>query len=309
MRREGINYLINKNALILCLLILFISGRGFAQQQRLYNYNQYADNLTPVNAAYALLDKAGSVSVLGSKQLVGIDGAPQSFMLTANFPIPSVNASVGFYVLNEKIAVENQTAVNAYFAKAIQLTEQTYLSVALNVGVRNYTGNYSQLDPFDTQFSNDIRETKPNLGFSIMLYNNNYYMGLSVPELTIRSLGTASTEQPTYLRSHYYFTGAYLAEVNDYLKIKPATLILYTKGSPMIANLSSTAYLKDQLGLGINYRTDKTTAATLSILSKTIRIAYSYQFGTSAMPSGTNTTTHEIGIRYRFGNTQDITLL
>jgi type IX secretion system PorP/SprF family membrane protein len=308
MRREGIKYLRDKNTLILCLLIL-ISGRGFAQQQRLYNYNQYADNLTPVNAAYSLLDKAGSVNILGSKQLVGINGAPQSFMLSANFPIPSVNASAGLYVLNEQIAVENQTAVNAYFAKAIQLAEETYLSVALNAGLRNYIGNYSQLDPFDTQFSNDIRETKPNLGFSVMLYNNNYYMGLSVPELTIRSLGTASIEQPTYLRSHYYFTGAFLARVNDYVKIKPATLILYTKGSPMIANLSGTAYLKDQFGLGINYRTDKTAAATLSVIGQALRLQYSYQFGTSSAPSGANTVAHEIGITYRFGNTQDISLL
>jgi type IX secretion system PorP/SprF family membrane protein len=299
----------NKRTLILCLLIVLISGRGFAQQQRIYNYNQYADNLTAVNAAYALLDKAGSASILGSKQLVGIDGAPHSFMLNANFPVASMDASVGFYVLNEQIAVENQTSVNAYFAKAIQLTESNYLSVAINAGLRNYTGNYSQLDAFDAQFSQDVRETKPNIGFSVMLYSANYYVGLSVPEFTIRSLGAASALQPAYLRSNYYFTGALLAQVNDYLKLKPATLILYTKGSPMTANVSTTAYLKDQLGLGINYRTDKTAAATLSIISKTLRIAYSYQFGTSSMPSGTNTATHEVGISYRFGSTSIISLL
>jgi type IX secretion system PorP/SprF family membrane protein len=295
--------------MILCLLILWISGRGFAQQQRIYNYNQYADNLTPVNASYALLDKAGSVSVLGSKQLLGIDGAPHSFMLGGNFPIASMDASAGFYVLNEQIAVENQTSINAYFAKAIQLTEEGFLSVAINAGLRNYTGNYSQLDAFDAQFSNDVRETKPNIGFSVMLYSSNYYVGLSVPELTIRSLGNASTLQPSYLRSNYYFTGAFLGQVNDYLKIKPATLILYTKGSPMVVNVATTAYLKDQIGFGVNYRTDKTAAATLSIISKTLRIAYSYQFGTSAMPSGTNTATHEVGISYRFGRTGNMQLL
>lgn len=295
----------NKITLIRCLLLLLISSSGFAQQQRIYNYNQYAENLTPVNAAYALLDKVGSVSVLGSRQLVGIDGAPHSFMLSGNFPISSMNASVGLYVLNEQIAVENQTSVNAFFAKAIQLTETNFLSVAINAGLRSYTGNYSQLDAFDSQFSNDIRETKPNIGFSVMLYSDTYYVGLSVPELTIRSLGTASVLQPSYLRSNYYFTGALLAQVNEYLKIKPATLILYTEGSPLVANLSGTAYLKDQVGFGLNYRTDKTAAATLSLIGKTFRIAYSYQFGTSATPSGTNTATHEIGINYRFGNTKN----
>jgi len=289
--------------------MLCMAGTGFAQQQRLYNYNQYADNLTPVNAAYSLLDKASSVSVLGNRQLVGIDGAPRSFMLNANFPLVSSDAAMGFYVMNEKIAVENQTAFNAFFAKAIQLTPRDFLSVAINAGVRNYVGNYSQLDAFDPQFNADIRETKPNIGFSVMLYSTNYYLGLSVPELSIRSLGTASALQPNYLRSHYYFTGGFIADVNDYLKIKPATLILYTKDSPVVGNLSATAYLKEQLGLGANYRTDKTAAGTLSVIGKSFRLAYSYQFGVSNRPTGTNTNVHEVGISYRFGNIANYKLL
>lgn len=294
---------------ILCLLMLCMGSTALAQQQRLYNYNQYAQNLTPVNAAYSLLDKASSISVLGSRQLVGIEGAPQSFMLNASFPLISSDAAMGFYVMNEKIAIENQTAFNAFFAKAIQLTAKDFLSVALNAGVRNYTGNYSQLDPYDPQFNADIRETRPNIGFSVMLYSNNYYVGLSVPELSIRTLGTASAEQPNYLRSHYYFTGGYITDVNDYLKIKPATLILYTPGSPLVGNFSATAYLKEQLGFGANYRTDKTAAGTLSFLSTSFRLAYSYQFGVSSNPTGTNTTVHEVGITYRFGNTANNRLL
>jgi type IX secretion system PorP/SprF family membrane protein len=294
--------------LILCMLIL-ISSRGFAQQQRLYKYNQYPDNLTPVNSAYSLLDKASSVNVLGSRQLVGIEGAPTSFMLNGNFPLISSDAAVGFYVMNEKIAVENQTAFNAFFAKAIQLTPNDFLSVAINAGVRNYTGNYSTLDAYDPQFNADIRETKPNIGFSVMLYSRSYYVGLSAPELSIRTLGTASALQPNYLRAHYYFTGGFIADVNDYLKIKPATLILYTNGEPVLGNLSATAYLKDQLGLGANYRTNKTAAGTLSFIGKSFRIAYSYQFGLSSNPTGNNTTVHEVGISYRFGNIANYKLL
>ncbi|WP_439698331.1 PorP/SprF family type IX secretion system membrane protein [Mucilaginibacter sp. AW1-7] len=294
---------IKKNTIKLSLILAFtICSKVFAQQQ-IYNYSQYADNLTAVNPAYSILDKAGSVSVLGRKQFIGIDGAPSSLMLNANFPIESINGAAGVYVLNDQAAVEKQIEANVFFAKGVQLTQTDYLAVALNLGVRNYVGNYSQLDATDPQFMNDVRETKPNIGFGVMLYSANYYLGLSVPEFTIRSLGTASQQQANYLRTHYYFTGACLADVSDDVKVKPATLVSYVNGSPVLANISGTLYLKEQLGIGLNYRTDKKAAAMLSVIGKAFRVGYSYQFGTSSNNlGGVNITTHEVSISYRFGN-------
>jgi type IX secretion system PorP/SprF family membrane protein len=292
-----------KNTITLSLVLaLATCSKVFAQQQ-IYSYSQYADNLTAVNPAYSILDKAGSVSVLGRKQFIGIDGAPSSLMLNANFPIESITGAAGVYVLNDQAAVEHQIEFNAFFAKGIQLTQTDYLAVSLNAGVRNYVGNYSQLDASDPQFMNDVRETKPNIGFGVMFYSANYYVGLSVPEFTIRSLGTASEQQANYLRTHYYFAGAYLADVSDDVKVKPATLVSYVNGSPVLANISGTLYLKEQLGIGLNYRTDKKAAAMLSVIGKAFRVGYSYQFGTSSNNlGGVNITTHEVSISYRFGN-------
>ncbi len=291
-------------------MLVSISYNKVWAQQQIYSYSQYADNLTAINPAYSLLDKAASVSVLGRKQFIGIDGAPSSVMVNANFPIESVNGAAGLYVMNDQAAVEHQVEVNAFFAKSIQLTGADFLAVSLNAGIRNYVGNYSQLDASDPQFMNDVRETKPNIGFGVMLYSTDYYLGLSVPELSIRSLGTASEQQANYLRTHYYFTGAYLADVSDDVKFKPATLVSYVKGSSVLANVSGTMYLKEQLGVGLNYRTDKKAAAMLSVIGKAFKVGYSYQFGTSSNNlGGINIATHEVSISYRFGNVTGSKLL
>lgn len=301
---------IKKTIIALSILLLSASFKQAFAQQQIYSYSQYADNLTPVNPAYSLLDKAGSVSVLGRKQFIGIDGAPSSVMLNANFPIESVNGAAGVYVLNDQAAVEHQIEANVFFAKGVQLTQTDFLAVSLNLGVRNYVGNYSQLDASDPQFMTDVRETKPNIGFGVMLYSTNYYLGLSVPEFTIRSLGTASEQQANYLRTHFYFSGAYLAVVGDDVKFKPASLVSYVNGSPVLANVSGTLYLKEQLGIGLNYRTDKKAAAMLSVIGKAFRVGYSYQFGTSSNNlGGVNIATHEVSISYRFGNVTGSKLL
>jgi len=283
------------------ILLLLTGSRAWAQQNN-FSYNQYADNLTPVNPAYSLLDKANNFNVLGRKQLIGLQGAPGSLLVSGSFPLESIGAAAGLFVVNDKFAVENQTEINAFFAKSIQLTSQTYLSVSINAGVRSYVANYSTLDPSDPVFMQDIRETKPNIGFGVMFYSENYYVGVSVPELSFRNLGTASVQQANYLRSHYYFCGGYLADLNEDVKFKPATLVSYLNGSPVVADFSGTFYMKETLGLGVNYRTNKQVAGILSVNANSFKVGYSYQFGTSSNNlGGFNNATHEVSISYRWG--------
>ncbi|MFA6085502.1 PorP/SprF family type IX secretion system membrane protein [Mucilaginibacter sp.] len=296
--------------LISLTLLLVTTGSSVMAQQNTFNYNQYADNLTPVNPAYSLLDKAGSINVLGRRQFVGIQGAPTSLLMSLSLPIESINASAGVFVVNDKFAVENQTEINAFFAKAIQLTGETYLSVSINAGIRNYVANYSTLDPSDPTFSNDVRETKPNIGFGVMFYGENYYIGVSVPELSFRNLGTASVLQANYLRSHYYFSAAFISKINDDINFKPATLVSALSGSKAIFNFSGTFYLKNTFGVGANYNTKKQLAGILSVNVSNFKVGYSYEFGTSSNNfGGFNNATNEVSLSYRFGKTGQNKLL
>jgi type IX secretion system PorP/SprF family membrane protein len=295
--------------LLLSILLMVCSNRLIAQQQ-IYAYSQYADNLTPINPAYSMLDKAGSLNLMGRKQFIGINGAPTSLLFSGSLPIESIGGAAGIYVLNDQVAVEKQLEVNAFFAKAIQLTGNDYLAVSLNAGVRNYNANYSSLDSYDPEFKDDVRETKPNIGFGVMFYSDNYYLGVSVPELSIRSLGTASVQQANYLKNHFYFSGAYLTNLGEDIKFKPSTLVSYVNGSPLLADITGTIYLKEQLGLGASYRTNKKASGIISVITETFKVGYSYQFGTSSNNlGGFNTTVHEVSLGYRFGKTGERKLL
>ncbi|CAN5383534.1 type IX secretion system membrane protein PorP/SprF [soil metagenome] len=291
-----------KRTLIIFLgLVLLTAGRSLAQQNA-FTYTQYADNLTPLNSAYSVVDKAGSISLLGRKQFVGIQGAPTTFLFNGNFPLENINSAVGLSVLNDQFAVEHQTEINAYFAKAIQLEANGYLAVSLNAGIRNYSANFSSLDPSDPSFRDDVRQTKPNLGFGVMYFTDTYYIGLSVPELTITNLGTASVQDANNFKNHYYFSAALITKVSEDILFKPATLVSYSKGVPVVADISGTFYLKDQFGIGANYRTNNQLAGIITVNLSTFRVGYSYQFGTGSNNfGGFNNATHEVTLSYRFG--------
>jgi len=291
-----------KKALILFALFFLMLIGGVKAQQQLFTYTQYMDNLTPLNPAYSLLDKTGSVSTMARKQFIGINGAPATYLLNGNLPIESINASAGLTLFNDVFAIENQTEVNAYFAKAIQVGPKDFLGVSLNAGLRNYVANFSSLDPTDPSFRNDVRETKPNVGFGIMYFTDWYYLGISVPELTITSLGTASVQDNTNFRNHYYFSGALLTNLDEDIKFKPATLVSYANGLPVTVDISGTIYLKDILGLGVNYRTNKQMAGIFTLNVDAFHVGYSYEFGVNTQNlGGFNNATHEITLSYRFG--------
>lgn len=285
------------------LSVIILSALQVNAQQP-FNYTQYMQNLTPYNSAYALLNAAASVNVLGRRQWVGVDGAPSTFLFNWSFPAERIGATAGLIAVQDKFAAENITEVSAFIAKAVQLTENDYLSASFNAGIRNYTANYSALDPMDPKFSDDIRETIGTVGLGVMLYNaDKYYIGASLPRLSIRSLGKASEEDNRFLRNSYYFSGAYLQPLGKNVKVKPAALISYTRGLPALYDFSATFFLLDQVGMGLNYRTSNEIAGILSFLFKSnIRAGYSYQVNTGTQRIGNaGNGTHELSVGYYFG--------
>jgi type IX secretion system PorP/SprF family membrane protein len=290
-------------AVLLMLLVLLLGTEVKGQTQQ-FSYTQYMDNLTPLNPAYSLLDKAGSVNMLGRKEWVGVDGAPTTFLFNGNIPIPSISAAAGAIVLNDQFAIERQTEVNAFFAKSIQLGAESHLGVSLNAGIRNYVANYSQLAANDPVFATDVRQTKPNVGFGVLYYTDWYYLGVSVPELTFTSLGTASIQTNNNFINHYYFSGALITDIDEDIKFKPATLFSYASGVPLVADFSGTFYLKETLGLGVNYRTNNEMAGIITVNVSSFHVGYSYQFGTTSNNlGGANIPTHEVTLSYRLGKT------
>jgi len=298
-----IKFIKNKITAVLIVVLFFLAVATNAQaQQQPFSFTQFMDNLTPLNPAYSLVDNTGSVNTMGRKQWVGVEGAPTTFLFNGNIPFESINSAAGLIVFNDQFSVEHETEANAYFAKAVQLGENQFLSVSINAGVRNYVANYSTLDPTDPEFRNDVRTTRPNIGFGVLYFTDWYYIGISAPELTINTLGNASAADNTSFREHYYFSGALVTDVNEDIKFKPAFLVSYAKGVPLITDLAGTFYMKDVLGLGADYRTTKQLAGIITVTVDAFRIGYSYQFSTASENlGGLNNATHEITLSYRFG--------
>jgi type IX secretion system PorP/SprF family membrane protein len=283
-----------------CIGLLSFAGTVRGQQG--LSYTQNIDNQTPINSTFSLLQPYGSVNTLVRKQWAGIEGAPTTYLVNGNAPIKSINGTVGFIVENDVFAVEHLTEANLFFAKGIRLSDNQNLAVSINAGFRNYAANYSGIDASDPVFRDNIQETRPNVGFGVMYYTRFYYVGLSLPELNIRTLGNASVEDNTNFTNHYYLTAGTGSQVNEDYKFKYAAVLSYSKDVPVLADVSTMLYVKDVLGIGVNYKTDKEAAGMFSINYNMFHVGYAYQFGTSSTNiGGFSNATHEVTVGIRFG--------
>lgn len=272
-----------------------------ANCQQTFSYTQYMNNLTPINSAYSLMDNDGSFNMLARKQWAGINGAPTTLFFNGNIPLEKINGSAGLIFENDKFGPESLTEINAFYAQSVKIGDDVFLALSLNAGFKNYVANYSGLDPNDPALT-DVRENKPNLGFGVLFYTPAFYIGVSVPELTIRNLGEASLLDNNYFRNNYFFTAGITAKLSEGIKFKPAALVSYTRGVPLITDMSGTFVFGDFLGVGLNYRTNTDAALIISTDFSLFHVGYSYQFSTSGSTiGGYNNATQEITIGIRFG--------
>ena len=283
--------------------IVFLSFTANAQYQQ-FSFTQNISNPITFNPAYSVKMDEANVEAIVRKQWVGVPGAPTTYALNASMPISSINGAAGITVLNDTYTIEKNALVNVFFAKAIKLSYSSSLAVSLNVGVRNYEANYTSANSadgisVDNLFANNINEVKPNLGLSMLFYGDKYQIGLSAPQIVIKSFGNQSAQSAV---NNYYLSAGYTTRDDDDLKVSYAGLMSYANNQPIIADVSVLTVIKKQLGLGVNYRTNNEIAGIFSIDFDKIHLGYSYQFGLQSSNLGSfNNATHEVVLGIRFG--------
>jgi type IX secretion system PorP/SprF family membrane protein len=280
------------------LLLTFIATKA----QQTTTYTQYINNITPINPVYSLFQQGGSINTTIRKQWIGVPGAPTSYLFNGSLPVESINASAGLIATNDDVAIEHLTEVNAFFAKGIRLDKKISLGVAINAGFRKYVADYSQINSADPVFSNDIHQSQPNIGFAVMLYSDQYYFGVSVPELSIFTLGNASVQNNVDFQTHYCFVAGATTTLSDDCQLKYSGLLSYVKGAPALGDVSALVYVRNTLGVGLNYKTNNEVAGMVSVNYDRFRIGYSYEFATNSNSIGSMVnSTNEISLGFRFG--------
>lgn len=213
------------------------------------------------------------------------------------------DATAGVNVRHESLAVEKLTEASAFFAKSVRISESEYVGVSLNAGLSYLDGLFSQLDPMDPAFRDDVHETDALVGFGVVLYRpERYYVGLSLPRLMLGSLGVGAESRYNF-RNLYHLSAGVLLPLGTDFHIRPSLLLTHSESLRPQAEAAVMVFVKRVFGLGVNVRSYGELAGMAQINMSSFGIGYSYQFNPKNEPLNRriSNSTHELGMSYRFG--------
>ncbi|MDB2606140.1 type IX secretion system membrane protein PorP/SprF [Zobellia sp.] len=298
-----------KNILIVPFLLIIsiwtISGQQDAQ------YTQYMYNTVAVNPAYAGSRGVLSIAALHRSQWVGLDGAPTSQTLNIHTPI-SNRVGLGLSIVNDEIGngTNQDTYFDAVFSYTVPTSENGKLSFGLKAGGHLLNIDFNQLRNYDPSIAavgqtNIDHRFSPNFGAGIYYHNEQFYMGLSVPNILQTEHFDSSGNNSSFIakeRMNWYLITGYVFEINPDLKLKPALLFKAVEGAPLQADLSGTVLLHDKVSLGAAYRWDAALSALVGFqLNEKLMLGLAYDREITELGSTSfNDGSFEIFLRFEF---------
>jgi type IX secretion system PorP/SprF family membrane protein len=297
--------MIQKSSLIKSLILVFIgllSMQVSAQQDP--QYTQYMYNTMSVNPAYAGQRDVLSATGLYRTQWVGIDGAPKTMTFGIHSPLKNNRLGLGLNIVSDQIGPANETTIDANFSYSLPMNKfgDILLSFGIKGGFHVLGTDWSKglyQNP-DRLFNENLNFISPTIGTGLYLHSDYWYVGVSVPNFITTNHYSDLKESLAVERIHYFLIGGYVYDLSENTKLKPAFLVKGVSGSPLIADLSLNALVKDKLTLGLGYRWGDSVSGMVGFqISDEIFIGYAYDLTTTNL-NNYNSGSHEIMIRFEF---------
>lgn len=289
-------------------VILFSSSMGIAQQ--LPQFTQYMYNTISINPAYAGSRETLSIVGLHRSQWVGLEGAPTTQTLSINTPLRNDKVGLGFSFINDELGYENFSYLYADFSYNINTSEDTKLYFGIKGGFTSYSldAEYRASQANDPAIFGIEDRWSPNVGAGVYWTSDRWYLGLSAPRIlntdTNRKDGFEALE-----RVSYYFTGGYVFDLSENVKLKPAALLKATNGAPLSFDITANFLFNEKFWIGAGYRFDERAGEFAGLVdfqvSKQLRIGYSYGYPISDLRPYTSGT-HEVLLMFEIFKSQRI---
>ena len=180
-------------------------------------------NMNVINPAYAGSKESLSVTALYRNQWSALDGAPETYTLSAHAPFGD-KVGLGLSAIKDELGPVSETNVYADFSYTLQVSDAIYVALGIKAGATFHDIGLTNLvlqDPNDPFFAENVNTTTPNVGAGAFLYGDNFYVGLSVPNFLTSTHLDANGLKIGSETNHYFATAGYVFQVSD--NVKPGT--------------------------------------------------------------------------------------
>ncbi len=287
-------------------IVLILSVNTYSQQDP--QYTQYMYNTMSINPGYTGSTKVATVTLLARTQWVGIDGAPDTQVLSYDTNLDWRGLGLGFNVVNDKIGPSREITLDGNLSYGIRLNEDAKLALGLKLGIRHLNVDWGLVNLKDDNDENTQNFNKflPSVGAGIYYYTNKFYLGVSVPNILTTKHYNEVNQKVGYERFHMFGIMGYVFDLTETIKLKPSVLVKGVEGAPLSVDLSANLLFNKRFYVGLAYRWDDACSAMIGFhVNDRILIGYGYDLTTSSY-SPYNSGTHEVVLQFKFPRIKNI---
>lgn len=264
-----------------------------------YTYNHYSIN----PAATGITDNL-PLSFTYRKIWAGIAGSPSIQYLSGNMNIyKDMGAGVNFF--NYQAGPLRKTGMELTYSYHIEFESDMKLAFGLSGLFYQFHLKKTDMtveEPEDPVFIGEEGMIIPDVSFGTYLYDEDYFIGLSVPQLFNRNVDLKSDNilQEKQVR-HYYLFGGYNFEINPDLVLKPSLLLKFIEVGLYQVDVNAQVQYKDAFLFGLSFRSSDAIIFQLGFKYEELLVGYAYDLSISGLSSSTFGS-HEIYVRYLLPN-------
>ena len=278
------------------ITLLLVLGFYTASAQQDPQYTQYMYNMSVVNPAYAGSNEGLTLTGLYRDQWSKLEGSPTTFTFSAHAPVGS-KVGLGLSAIKDELGPIKETNIYADFSYSLYLGGSAKLALGLKAGATFHDVGLADLDlqdPSDPFFSENISNTYPNVGAGAFFYTDNFYLGVSVPNM-IKSVHLDENGMKFGSEvQHFFATAGYVFQVSDNFKLKPSTMVKSAFDTPISFDVNLNALFYDRFEIGGSYRYEDSFSGIVGFqVTDYLRIGYAYDHIISDLNAYTDAS-HEI---------------
>jgi len=282
-------------------LLLMVVVAAYSQNTLIPSVSNYHLTWTTINPAFTGFRDAISISSLYRSALYGEVG-PSDMQLNVHSPVGGSKVAIGGVVAYDNVPdVQNLYAFMSTYAYRLYLGSGR-LSFGLSAGIYGMNSDLSKIDLRDIgdpAFPADpYQQWFPNFGTGVLYYAENYFIGISAPELLSIPTENQSIGDFDFNNYRFILTGAYQFNFSEAFRLKPSVLVDYNRSSTTFKASLTAGLLDSRIYIGGAYDYPNFAIALLNFqINPQWLIGYAYAFNTGPVHTYLGGS-HEVVLRW-----------
>jgi type IX secretion system PorP/SprF family membrane protein len=306
----------NKMKKILISIFLLTVTASYSQELNVPVATQYlADNPYVISPSYAGIGDNLRINLNGYQQWVGVEDAPRSQALYADFRVLS-QSGVGLTLYNDSNGNTKQTGGKLTFAHHIILDYYTkqYLSFGLSYIYNSFRIDVPDLSnlPPDAGIDGDRSTNNNNFEVGLLYRNRNFYFSGTATNILKKDMDFTTTKVEPNLLANYQLYSGYVFDIGNRAELEPSAYYQLFQSDGRSNTDLNLKYRKfnryeDYYWVGATYRflNDQIgkplgVGPMVGFTKGYISMGYSYQVTLNNDLASHNSGTHSLTIGFRF---------